>query len=263
MEVKRGSWVLLPSATATGPDNVFHDIGRRRAGPELRLASRGTATTEVAGGTWVITPVVTGLVATNYSFTPVNNNLVITKSVLTVTPQTKTKTYDGLALAWACAAHLADKAQSLTLFATHYFELTGLPGLYQGVGNVHLSAREHAGDIVFLYQVKQGPASQSYGIQVAKLAGVPASVLSIARKRLASLERGNNNPHQSDLFSPTSHQDSLVDSYLEDPMDDLGNTVSDEDMATLEQLKEADIDDLTPRQALTLLYELKNGLSNS
>jgi DNA mismatch repair protein MutS len=174
-----------------------------------------------------------------------------------------TSTYDGLALAWACAAHLADKAQSLTLFATHYFELTGLPGLYQGVGNVHLSAREHAGDIVFLYQVKQGPASQSYGIQVAKLAGVPASVLSIARKRLASLERGNDNPHQSDLFSPTSHQDSLGDSYLEDPTDDLSNTVSDEDIATLEQLKEADIDDLTPRQALTLLYELKNGLSNS
>jgi DNA mismatch repair protein MutS len=174
-----------------------------------------------------------------------------------------TSTYDGLALAWACAAHLADKAQSLTLFATHYFELTGLPGLYQGVGNVHLSAREHAGDIVFLYQVKQGPASQSYGIQVAKLAGVPASVLSIARKRLASLERGNDNPHQSDLFSPTSHQDSLGDSYLEDPTDDLSNTVSDEDIATLEQLKEADIDDLTPRQALTLLYELKNGPFNS
>jgi DNA mismatch repair protein MutS len=171
-----------------------------------------------------------------------------------------TSTYDGLALAWACAAHLADKAQSMTLFATHYFELTSLPGRYAGVGNVHLSAREHAGDIVFLYQVKHGPASQSYGIQVAKLAGVPASVLAIARKRLASLEQGNSNPLQTDLFSAfnsgfdSGHEESLVDEVHE--------LVSDQELATLEQLKGADIDDLTPREALSLLYELKNSLSS-
>ncbi|MDB9757205.1 DNA mismatch repair protein MutS, partial [Pseudomonadales bacterium] len=171
-----------------------------------------------------------------------------------------TSTYDGLALAWACAAHLADKAQSMTLFATHYFELTSLPGRYAGVGNVHLSAREHAGDIVFLYQVKQGPASQSYGIQVAKLAGVPASVLAIARKRLASLEQGNNNPLQTDLFSASNsgfdsgHEEALVNEVHE--------LVSDQELATLEQLKGADIDDLTPREALSLLYELKNSLSS-
>ncbi len=176
-----------------------------------------------------------------------------------------TSTYDGLALAWACAAHLADKAQSMTLFATHYFELTGLPGLYTGVGNVHLSAREHAGDIVFLYQVKQGPASQSYGIQVAKLAGVPASVLAIARQRLASLEQGNSKPHQSDLFStsnPSLVEDAYEDRFDEDSINEVSDQVSEQDRAALEQLKEADIDDLTPRQALSLLYELKNALSN-
>jgi DNA mismatch repair protein MutS len=148
----------------------------------------------------------------------------------------------------------------MTLFATHYFELTSLPGRYAGVGNVHLSAREHAGDIVFLYQVKHGPASQSYGIQVAKLAGVPASVLAIARKRLASLEQGNSNPLQTDLFSAfnsgfdSGHEESLVDEVHE--------LVSDQELATLEQLKGADIDDLTPREALSLLYELKNSLSS-
>ncbi len=175
-----------------------------------------------------------------------------------------TSTYDGLALAWACAAHLADKAQSMTLFATHYFELTSLPGRYAGVGNVHLSAREHAGDIVFLYQVKQGPASQSYGIQVAKLAGVPASVLAIARKRLASLEQGNSNPLQTDLFSASnSGFDSGLDSVHEEALvNEVHELVSDQELATLEQLKGADIDDLTPREALSLLYELKNSLSS-
>ena len=172
-----------------------------------------------------------------------------------------TSTYDGLALAWACAAHLADKAKSMTLFATHYFELTGLTDLYASVGNVHLSAREHAGDIVFLYQVKQGPASQSYGIQVAKLAGVPASVLAIAKKRLASLEQGRNNPHQTDLFNASSPL--FGETFASDFEEKTINEISEQEMATLEQLKSADIDELTPRQALSLLYELKNGLSNS
>jgi DNA mismatch repair protein MutS len=167
-----------------------------------------------------------------------------------------TSTYDGLALAWACAAHLAEKARSLTLFATHYFELTSLPNFYQSVGNVHLSAREHAGNIVFLYQVRQGPASQSYGIQVAKLAGIPASVLSIARKRLANLERGNNNPYQTDLLSV-----SVPNFSPQEPMNEEVEEISDADRTALEQLKDATIDDLTPRQALTFLYELKKVLS--
>ncbi|HNW78176.1 MAG TPA: DNA mismatch repair protein MutS, partial [Candidatus Competibacteraceae bacterium] len=100
-----------------------------------------------------------------------------------------TSTFDGLALAWACAAHLAGTVRAFTLFATHYFELTRLPDEHPGIANVHLDALEHGEHIVFLHEVRDGPASRSYGLQVAALAGVPAVVIQQARQRLRLLER--------------------------------------------------------------------------
>ena len=160
-----------------------------------------------------------------------------------------TSTYDGLALAWACAKHLIEKAHAFTLFATHYFELTSLPDECSGVVNVHLSATEHQSDIVFLYQVEEGPASQSYGIQVAKLAGVPASVLHSAKGKLHNLEqsgatgsRGLGSPHQPDLFHPLPSPAPIP--------------------AVVAALLSAGLDELTPKQALDLLYELRAQAEN-
>src|SRR5690606_5245908 len=88
-----------------------------------------------------------------------------------------TSTFDGLSLAWACAKHLAENVRAFTLFATHYFEITSLPETVPGIVNVHLNATEYKDNIVFLHKVQEGPASKSYGLQVAKLAGIPAAVL--------------------------------------------------------------------------------------
>src|SRR5690606_34743463 len=99
-----------------------------------------------------------------------------------------TSTFDGLSLAWAVARHLATKVGAFTLFATHYFELTGLAAELPGVVNLHLDATEHGEDPVFLHAVKEGPANRSYGLAVARLAGVPQPVISAARRYLAELE---------------------------------------------------------------------------
>ena len=152
-----------------------------------------------------------------------------------------TSTFDGLALAWACAQHLANETRALTLFATHYFELTALPEFCSGVANVHMTATEHRNNIVFLYQVAEGPASQSYGIQVAKLAGIPASVLAIARARLREFESNSQNPLQPDLFTQ--------EVQMEEPVDPIHET-----------LRALDTDALSPRAALDLLYELQRQL---
>ncbi|MXY51396.1 MAG: DNA mismatch repair protein MutS, partial [Gammaproteobacteria bacterium] len=108
-----------------------------------------------------------------------------------------TSTYDGLALAWAIADHIARRIGAFALFATHYFELTALADDIATVANVHLDATEHRGEVVFLHAVRDGPANQSYGIQVAKLAGLPQAVLAAARKHLFDLEkRLLASPHQ-------------------------------------------------------------------
>ncbi|MDV3242703.1 MAG: DNA mismatch repair protein MutS [Methylocaldum sp.] len=117
-----------------------------------------------------------------------------------------TSTFDGLALAWATADYLARKIQAFTLFATHYFELITLPDECPGVQNVHLDAVEHGDGVVFLHAVKDGPANQSYGLQVAALAGVPRTVIDNARKKLTVLENQTYAAHQSearqfDLFA--------------------------------------------------------------
>ena len=113
-----------------------------------------------------------------------------------------TSTFDGLSLAWACAAYIARKIRAFTLFATHYFELTSLAGEAPGVVNVHVEAVEHGDSLVFLHSVKEGPANQSYGLQVAALAGIPKSVTTAARRYLTELERERDALRNS--FSPQS-----------------------------------------------------------
>src|SRR5690606_31090927 len=156
-----------------------------------------------------------------------------------------TSTFDGLALAWAIARHLIEVNRSLSLFATHYFELTRLAADFSVVANVHLDAVEHKDRIVFLYAVREGPASQSYGIQVAQLAGVPGSVIRAARRYLVRLENeGAGATPQLDLFR------------VEEPSEPALSTPAEDDAACA-RLRETDVDALSPRDALALLYELK------
>ena len=149
-----------------------------------------------------------------------------------------TSTFDGLALAWACADHLAQKTRALTLFATHYFELTQLPEQFANIKNVHLDAVEHGDDIIFMHSVKPGPANQSYGLQVARLAGIPAHAIQLARQKLQLLEQ-QSIQSQPDLFSELPLPEPTGISILRDELDAV------------------DVDDLTPRQALDLIYHLK------
>lgn len=157
-----------------------------------------------------------------------------------------TSTFDGLSLAWASAVYIAEKLQAWTLFATHYFELTALPERFSTIVNVHLDASEHKDGIVFLHAVRPGPANQSYGLQVAQLAGVPLPVIVQAREKLQVLEReslqhsGTRNdkaqaPQQAELFAPVEHP-------------------------AITLLHAVNPDDLSARQALELLYSLKQTL---
>ncbi|MES2623931.1 MAG: DNA mismatch repair protein MutS [Pseudomonadota bacterium] len=153
-----------------------------------------------------------------------------------------TSTFDGLSLAWASAVHIASEIHALTLFATHYFELTALPDDYAGVSNVHLDAAEHGDGIVFLHSVRPGPANQSYGLQVAQLAGIPKRVIEHAREKLRQLEKDEG--FKSGLGSAKQHiQDDLFASLPGHP--------------ALDILEHTDPDQLTPRQAQELLYRLK------
>ncbi len=158
-----------------------------------------------------------------------------------------TSTFDGLSLAWACADYLATHIQALTLFATHYFELTRLPELHSVIDNVHLDAMEHNDSIVFLHAVKQGAASQSYGLQVAALAGMPKNVIVEARVKLAALERGDKQ------YKETAQLDLFV-------VNEPAPTPEPEISPALALLEEASPDDLSPREALELLYRLKQAL---
>jgi DNA mismatch repair protein MutS len=155
-----------------------------------------------------------------------------------------TSTFDGLSLAWAAAEHLARKTGAFTLFATHYFEMTALPESCNGVVNVHLKATEHDERIIFLHAVEEGPASQSYGLQVAQLAGVPDSVIREARQQLHKLEQGSL-PPTSNRFPETSRQPHQRDMFASLPS------------ALETRLGEINPDDLSPKAALDLLYELK------
>ncbi|MBV1776309.1 DNA mismatch repair protein MutS [Burkholderiaceae bacterium DAT-1] len=151
-----------------------------------------------------------------------------------------TSTFDGLALAWAIARALIEKNRAYTLFATHYFELTRLAMDYRQVANVHLNAVEHRDRIVFLHNVSDGPASQSYGLQVAQLAGVPKETIRQAKRYLVSLENNEVAQNlQGDLFATPS----VEPENNTDPLRDA--------------LSSVDVDNLTPRAALELIYSLK------
>jgi DNA mismatch repair protein MutS len=166
-----------------------------------------------------------------------------------------TSTFDGLALAWAIARHLIDVSRSFTLFATHYFELTQLPESHPSAANVHLSAVEHKDSIVFLHAVQAGPASQSYGLQVAQLAGVPPAVIKAARKHLARLEsQALDSTAQLDLFAlPCVEPDTADNGAI--GADDDGDRAGDQALrAALDAL---DPDAMSPREALEQLYQLK------
>jgi DNA mismatch repair protein MutS len=154
-----------------------------------------------------------------------------------------TSTFDGLSLAWAAARHIAQKIGALTLFATHYFELTTLPDELPHCRNVHLDATEHGRELIFLHSVKPGPASQSYGLHVAELAGVPRDVVDRARDYLRKLEK-----HQRALL-PASPQSELT-------FEPSAQAVSAEQQQALERLAALDGDALSPRAALELIYEL-------
>ena len=154
-----------------------------------------------------------------------------------------TSTFDGLALASAIATQLHDRNKAFTLFATHYFELTEFPAKHHAALNVHVSAAESGADIVFLHEIQPGPASRSYGIQVAKLAGMPVGVVNHARHTLAALEKHQEESReQVDLFAPPPAAEAAAPSALE---------------AALAAL---DPDALSPREALDALYTLKKHL---
>jgi len=161
-----------------------------------------------------------------------------------------TSTFDGLSLAWACAEQLADLG-AWTLFATHYFELTTLADELESVVNVHLSASEYAEQLIFMHKVEPGPASQSYGLQVARLAGVPEPVIQRARERLTQLEKQEVQDRQA---SAAYQEAQPVKEELQPWQPDM---FAGQPHPVVEEISQLVPDDLTPRQALELLYQLQ------
>ncbi|MEB0135175.1 DNA mismatch repair protein MutS [Actimicrobium sp. CCC2.4] len=222
-----GSYVPAASATIGPIDRIFTRIG---------------AADDLAGGRSTFMVEMTESAA-------ILNGATAQSLVLMDEVGRGTSTFDGLALAWAIARHLIDTTRSFTLFATHYFELTQLPDVHASATNVHLSAIEHKDRIVFLHAVQEGPASQSYGLQVAQLAGVPQPVIRAARKHLALLEAQSvQSTPQFDLFAAA-------------PPVDLPATAEPDLLR--DALEQIDPDSLTPRDALAQLYELKRLAGNA
>lgn len=213
-----GSFVPAASATIGPVDRIFTRIG---------------AADDLASGRSTFMVEMTETAAILHHATP--NSLVLMDEI-----GRGTSTFDGLSLAFASAEYLARELKSLTLFATHYFELTRLEEEMSGVRNVHFSAATgRNGEIVFLHAVKEGPASQSYGIQVAQLAGVPRAVIQSARERLRQLEQGGSGQFALPLQFAASPE------------------MSPEAHPVVTRLREVEPDALTPREALDVLFELK------
>ncbi|MGA1383271.1 MAG: DNA mismatch repair protein MutS [Steroidobacteraceae bacterium] len=225
-----GSYVPADSATIGPIDRIFTRIG---AGDDL-AGGRSTFMVEMTE-------------AANILHNASTRSLVLMDEI-----GRGTSTFDGLSLAWATARHLATKIGAFTLFATHYFELTALSAELPGVLNVHLDATEHRQGIVFMHAVKPGPASKSYGLAVAKLAGIPREVIADARRYLGALEaeaRNKSGPQATlELDSPIDRNTSTMDAAA---------STSDEYASLHAALATLDPDSLTPRDALQKLYELK------
>ena len=212
-------------------------------GPVDRIFTRIGSADDLAGGrsTFMVEMVETAAILHNA--TP--ESLVLMDEI-----GRGTSTFDGLSLAWAAAVHIAENVGAFTLFATHYFELTALAEQIPGIINVHLDAAEHDDGIVLLHSVKPGPASRSYGLQVAQLAGIPASVISQARGKLRQLEAERQDP-------PSVAGQSALESAAE-----LESTPAGLDHPALDYLEKLDPDAITAREALAILYELKSRLSD-
>ena len=217
-----------------------------RIGPVDRIFTRMGSSDDVAGGrsTFMVEMTETANILHNAT----RDSLVLMDEV-----GRGTSTFDGLSLAWAAAAHLADQIGAFTLFATHYFEMTALPEQHAGVVNVHLKATEHDERIIFLHSVEPGPASQSYGLQVAQLAGVPSGVIAQAKTLLLQLEQSGHTP--TPVAAPLVTADIRSKPAPVAPQQpDMFATASSE---VEDALRDIDADDLTPRQALELIYSLK------
>ena len=170
-----------------------------------------------------------------------------------------TSTFDGLSLAWACAQYLAEVSRAYTLFATHYFELTHLPDRIPAVANVHLSATEHHDKIIFLHAVQEGPASQSYGLQVAQLAGVPPTVITKAKEKLFELEMQSQGLNQNDQSMPQVTNNSRNNTEKESFRSQQFQLPLENEAMSL--LKRINPDELNPKQALEIIYELKKKMN--
>jgi DNA mismatch repair protein MutS len=227
-----GSYVPATSVTIGPIDRIFTRIG---------------ATDDLAGGRSTFMVEMTEAAAILNGAT--EHSLVLMDEI-----GRGTSTFDGLALAWAIARHLIDTSRSFSLFATHYFELTQLPESHPTAANVHLSAVEHKDTIVFLHAVQEGPASQSYGLQVAQLAGVPQPVIKAARKHLARLEaQALDATPQLDLFAaPVADAN---DDIAEAPQTAAAESPAAREL--MDALQDLDPDAMTPREALDHLYQLK------
>jgi len=219
-----GSFVPAEAATLGPLDRIFTRIG---------------AADDLAGGRSTFMVEMTETANILHNATP--QSLVLVDEI-----GRGTSTFDGLALAWACARELAGLG-AFCLFATHYFELTGLPEEHPAVANVHLDAAEHGEEIVFLHAVQDGPASRSYGLQVAALAGIPPRVVGSAREYLTALEGQRDAP-----VRPPSPPSSPVD---DDPQLSL---FPPDPHPAVEALSRLDPDRLSPREALEILYRLRD-----
>ena len=210
----------------------FVPADRLRIGPIDRIFTRIGASDDLAGGrsTFMVEMTETATILNNAT----EHSLVLMDEI-----GRGTSTFDGLSLAWAAAHHMGEQAKAFTLFATHYFELTALAQELPNCGNVHLDATEHKGELVFLHAVKPGPANQSYGLQVASLAGVPKDVIKRARAYLRSLENLQGQSHGGQAGFDFSAPEPIADNALKDAVDAL------------------DLDSMSPREALNKLYELK------
>jgi DNA mismatch repair protein MutS len=209
-----------------------------RFGPIDRIFTRIGASDDLAGGRSTFMVEMTETANILHNATP--SSLVLLDEI-----GRGTSTFDGLALAWATAEALCGQIGAFTLFATHYFEMTALPAQYPSAANVHLQAVEHGERIVFLHRVQPGPANQSYGLQVAALAGVPDAVLTAARQKLTELEQGDGGPPQMPLFAAPP---------AEPPPQP---AMDGPERAVLEEIEGLDPDALTPRDAHALLYRLR------
>ncbi len=212
-----GSYVPAESATIGPVDRIFTRVG---AADDL-ASGRSTFMVEMTE-------------TANILHNATENSLVLMDEI-----GRGTSTYDGLSLAWACAENLASRIKAMTLFATHYFELTTLPEKMEGTVNVHLDAIEHGDTIAFMHSVQDGAASKSYGLAVAALAGVPRDVIKRARQKLKELETLSNNAAASKVDGPQL------------------TLLTEEVSPAVEALEALDVDSLSPRQALEWIYRLK------